>query len=258
MPQSEPRRMIGQAAPLLLGLDKGLCAAPDLERLYCKIVHELKNSLASPGAFLTLLHDGAAGPLNDLQLEYVRYAKDGFEELQTYVDDLGDVPRIESGSLRLMCTSWAVGTLVQRVCRKLSERASFKDRRVAIDIAAGLPQVVGDARLVGRTIAHLLVNAMQATPDGGLVSVLVDVQEASPPAVVVTVIDEGPGIACDRREQIFDPFSQLNPATDAGLGLGLSLARAVAELHGGRIEIEDAPGGGSAVSLTLPIAALET
>ncbi len=114
-------------------------------------------------------------------------------------------------------------------------------------------QVRGSRSLLVEVLLNLLHNAIRATPDGGAVSVSI---EADNGTVQLSVEDEGPGIPMEHRELIFQRFYRIpqvpNGPTDDGTGLGLAIVKGIAEAHGGRVELVDAPGGGSIFRVILP------
>jgi signal transduction histidine kinase len=106
-----------------------------------------------------------------------------------------------------------------------------------------------DRLMVERIIENLLVNAARHTPIGTPVQINV---RARADSVVITVEDEGPGIPNELKESLFDPFRQGPGASGKGVGIGLSLVKRFAELHGGSAKVEDAPGGGARFVIILP------
>ena len=102
-----------------------------------------------------------------------------------------------------------------------------------------------DAKLLGRAVRNLLENALRATANGGHISVAVDEAEMG---VRISVSDDGPGIETELLPRIFDPYFSTH---DAGTGLGLPIARRIAEEHGGTISAENRPRGGLQVTITL-------
>ncbi len=133
----------------------------------------------------------------------------------------------------------------------MRERAAEGDVRLVLAVAQGVDTVVADERRLRQIVFNLLSNAVKFTPPGGSVVVAAERMGA---ATRVSVSDTGPGVAPADRERIFEEFQQteLGERTGEGTGLGLSLSRRLVELHGGRIWVEDAPGGGSTFAFTLP------
>lgn len=130
--------------------------------------------------------------------------------------------------------------------------AQRKGIRLEVNVVAGLEVVVIDPDQVGTILGHLLTNALKFTPSGGQVQVTLTADEEH---ITLYVDDSGPGIPAEEREHVFDPFYQLEPSltrTHEGLGLGLSIAQALARAHGGTLHVQDSPLGGARLTLTLP------
>ena len=124
---------------------------------------------------------------------------------------------------------------------------------VVVDVPPSLPAVLVDPGLLERVMANLVANALRfSTPDQPpLVSA-----SALADRVELRVIDRGPGIPADAREQVFAPFQRLGDTDNtSGVGLGLNLARGLTEAMGGTLLPEDTPGGGLTMVVTLPVAA---
>jgi two-component system nitrogen regulation sensor histidine kinase NtrY len=115
-----------------------------------------------------------------------------------------------------------------------------------------LPVVLADPRLLRRGLANLVLNALAAVESGGAVRVSWAVREGPPPALAITVADDGPGIDPARLAQLFEPDVTTR---DTGTGLGLPIARQAVEAQGGRIEVDSRPGAGARFTILLPVVA---
>jgi signal transduction histidine kinase len=113
----------------------------------------------------------------------------------------------------------------------------------------GQPQVLGDPASVRTLVRNLVDNAVRYTPEGGQVLVRT---RATPSGATLDVIDNGPGIPPEERERSFDRFFRRAASPDGGSGLGLAIVKAIAEAHGARVALNDAPGGGLHVSVAFP------
>jgi signal transduction histidine kinase len=119
-------------------------------------------------------------------------------------------------------------------------------RRSIIFRASGSTTVPGHAEAIGRALRNLVENALSHTPAGTAVEVVAG------PGAQCSVRDYGPGIPADRRSAVLERFRRLDKSRAEGAGLGLAIASAIMQLHGGQIEIYDAPGGGALVRLVFP------
>lgn len=172
------------------------------------------------------------------------------------VDDLLDSSRILNGAIRLALRPIDLAAVAQGALEAVRPLAATKDVQLAFDDLSGSETVRGDAERLQQVIWNLLANAIKFTPEGGRVHVFV---ESATEHAEVRVVDTGQGISPDLLPHVFERFRQGNDATtrrDTGLGLGLSIARYLVELHGGTVHAAS-PGVGQGATFTvlLPIEA---
>jgi signal transduction histidine kinase len=168
--------------------------------------------------------------------------------LTRLVDDMLVLARADGGGYPMVIGSVDLAALVNECVRELAARAEEK----AITVATSLEPatVKGDEALLRRMFSNLLGNALMYTPRGGAVQVSL-VRDGD--GVVLRVADTGPGIPPEDRERVFERFVRLDPARGAGgAGLGLAIARWVAEAHGGGVRIVSSGSGGSTFAANLP------
>jgi signal transduction histidine kinase len=143
-----------------------------------------------------------------------------------------------------------IAAVVRDACELFRSPAEDKDVRLACD-APGNFSISGDNRLIQRMIANLLDNAIKYTPAGG--SIEMTVNTVNDDTVAITVKDTGIGISEKDRPRIFERFYRCDPSRSAaGIGLGLSFARAIARAHGGDIKVTSTPDQGSTFAVTFP------
>jgi len=169
--------------------------------------------------------------------------------MEQLVTNLLDMARLQAGPVQLN-RQWQM--LEEVVGSALSLQArSLAGRRVDLRLAPGLPPLALDAVLIERVLCNLLANASRMAPDG---SPLAIEARLDGDMVEVALEDRGPGVAPADRERIFDKFSRGHPeSTGSGMGLGLSICRAIVEAHGGRIRVEPGADGGARFLFTLPV-----
>ena len=218
------------------------------------VSHELRTPLAAVKGYVDNLLDGVAGPLTDKPRHYLGRVRDNTERLGRMVSDLLDLTRIEAGKIELIPRALPVADLVGEAADGLRHLADERRVRVAVDLAV-CPAVWADPDRVHQVLTNLLANALKFSPPGGQVAVTA---RPDPGGLVrLAVEDGGPGIPPAERERVFDKFYQVGRVEaerPPGTGLGLTIARHLVELHGGRIWVEDAPGGGAVFVLLLPAA----
>ncbi len=211
--------------------------------------HELRTPVASLLLGAEMLHEGALGELNETQREVVAMQLEDLARLNKLMQDLLDVTRLESGSVRTNKAEVSVAHLVANPLDGLRSQAESKK----IDLnSVGTEEagtVVVDRGQVGRVLTNLISNAIRHTPEGGTITVRALPTESE---VTFQVEDTGVGIPEDYLATIFERFVQVPGATQGGAGLGLSIAGNIVRAHGGRIWVESKLGQGSRFCFTLP------
>jgi two-component system sensor histidine kinase KdpD len=156
---------------------------------------------------------------------------------------------VRSGALQPVKEPTALDEIVEAVLHRLEPTLGGVRVRT---IFRDAPDVPVDPVLVDQALSNLIENAIRFSPPAGEVTVSVTPWRSG---VQVRVADQGPGIAPEDRDRVFEPFTQLGtsaPDATGGSGLGLAISRAIVLAHGGRIWIEGTPGGGTAVVFELP------
>lgn len=215
--------------------------------LLSAVSHDLKTPLSSILAAGTALLNRA--PAQGENLDLLQTIVDEAERLNTLLTNLLSVTRLESGRVQLRRTPEALDDLVFSVLSRLSSR--LDGRSVEVDVAEDLPLVLVDAVLIDQVLMNLLENVLRYTPSGSPVGVRIRVHDEE---VSLEVRDRGPGIAPDEQEKVFERFFRGKQAkrNDGGTGLGLTICRAVARAHGGRIALRPRASGGTEVEFVLP------
>lgn len=213
--------------------------------------HELRNPLAPiRNAMQVLKMQGALGPQVHWAAEVTERQ---VQQMTRLVDDLLDVSRINRGKLALQQDAIDVADVVRRSVEATDPLIERSRHRLELHLPDDPIVVRGDPTRLTQAITNLLSNAVKFTPAGGVIEITLVADEQS---VSIGIKDNGIGIATNDLQNIFEPFRQLHPGAgqdQAGLGLGLSLARRLIELHGGDIEAtSDGPGKGSEFRVRLP------
>jgi K+-sensing histidine kinase KdpD len=225
------------------------------EDLSNMIVHDLRSPLTAVTTGLKLLTDVV--PEGDKLYPIIHTATEtgqrAIRKILSRVDSLLDISRLESGSINLDTEPTELATLADSVCAELSPLAH--DLEVTLDsmLDETLPLVMIDADKVERLLQNLVDNALKYAPYGSTVSLSAAWLEDG--FLRVNIADQGPGIPDEYKARLFDRFVQIKgrQGTRRGSGLGLTFCKLVVEAHGGRIWIEDNPGGGSIFAFTLPV-----
>jgi signal transduction histidine kinase len=224
-----------------------LRALDDLRRTFLHAVsHELRTPLTSVLGIALTLQRSDVELAGDEQAELVGRLASNARRLDLLLRDLLDLDRLDRGILEPRLEPADVGALVSRM---IFDMETLKPRRVH----AQTPSVVIpiDPSKVERIVENLLANAVRHTP--GDAAIWVGVAQVDDGAVI-SVEDDGPGVPEELRTRVFEPFQQAadGAAPSPGLGIGLSLVARFAELHRGRVWVEERPGGGASFRIFLP------
>ena len=209
--------------------------------------HDLRTPLANIQAMLEALEDGLAEPGR-----YLPALREQARTLGVLIDDLFELARIDAGALTLELREAQLSGLVRSCLRGIEAEAQARSVQLEADVADTV--VVRCARAkVERVLLNLLANSLRHTPSDGSVAVRA---ERRTEEVEIVVEDTGDGLQPDAERRMFERFWRGDPARSmtngGGAGLGLAIARALVEAHGGRIWAENRPGGGARVCFTLP------
>lgn len=216
--------------------------------------HELRTPLNAIIGFSEILTGQLFGKMqNDRYLEYAKDINDTGQHLLTVLNDLLDISRIEAGFLTLDENFIDLQRMIRSCARMLNEKISAADLTLNLDIPSDLPALSGDETRLRQVVINLLTNAVKFTPAGGTISVSVKVVDDG--GLEITVKDTGVGISEQDLERVMEPFQQAEQDLSrryGGVGLGLSLARNLTELHDGTISLESQPGIGTLARVHLP------
>ena len=174
------------------------------------------------------------------------------KHLLTLINDILDLARVEAGKIEIHLQHTDLAAVMKEVLVIVRPLANQKRLRLSMSEADGCVVVADPARL-RQVLFNLVANAIKFSPDRGEVDVRIDPSEHH---VTVSVTDNGPGLAPGEDARIFEPFERGHASRKTeGAGLGLTLARHLVELQGGRIWVESRRGHGSTFSFTIPLAA---
>jgi heavy metal sensor kinase len=212
------------------------------------IAHDLKSPITRiRGISEVSLTTGAS------EKEYENMAASTVEECDRLLDMINTmlvISKTEAGVNKLDAKELDIGAVVRDACELFRSPAEDKDLRLVCDVPGNF-NISGDNRMIQRMIANLLDNAIKYTPAGG--SVEVTVNTGNNGAVAIAVKDSGSGISENDIPHIFERFYRCDPSrSEAGIGLGLSFARAIARAHGGDISVFSKPEQGSTFTVTFP------
>lgn len=223
--------------------------------LLSSISHDFRTPLASIiGAASTLLDDDAAAIEPAQRKTLLHTVLDEANRLHRLVGNLLDLTRLTAGKLVLKRQWVPLEEILGAVLHRLQD--ALAGRRVAVDLAADLPLLHVDEVMIEQLLFNLVDNAQKYTPAGGAVEIAASVQRGE---IVVSVRDHGPGLPAGEEDRMFDKFQRGQmEAAQSGFGLGLSIAKAIVEAHGGEIRARNYAadqGGGAEFRFSLPLTA---
>jgi signal transduction histidine kinase len=221
------------------------------------ISHDLRTPLTAVITHAEILRDGILGSLTPRQLESIGGIISGGRQLLDQVGEILTYARGAANQLTLVPSRFDLGAVVSQLTALNESLASRKGLRLETDVPIELEPVTADREKVAHIVGNLLGNAIDFTPHGG--RVWIRARRTSTAAAVeeclVEVGDTGIGIDPEHHELVFREFAQVDSSASRqhhGTGLGLTIARKLVELHGGRIWLESGLGEGSRFFFTIP------
>lgn len=212
--------------------------------------HELKTPLQSIGMSIELLKEGAAGLLDDKQVQLLDAASEETARLKSLVRDLLDLSKIEAGKVEMEFDRVSPRALAEMAVEVFHIQADEKGIRLDIDIADDVPDVRADANKITWVLSNLIANALRYADSRIRVSARLVGQW-----VHIAVADDGEGIPSEYQSRIFAKFVQVKSAKSVGgTGLGLAICKEIVRAHSGTIWVDSTPGDGSTFTFTLPVA----
>ena len=225
----------------------------EVERVHAALLssvsHDLRTPLATISASSQMLVRNHVGMDPTLRGEMLTGIADEAERLDGLLRNLLAITRVETGELRLQVLPASLDEVLTDVLRRLEHRLG--GRRVELNMQRGLPLVDLDVRLFEQALLNVLDNALRYSPPAS--PIVIDTQQLGG-RVQIRVADSGVGVAPEDRELVFEKFRRGSnaPRSDGGVGLGLTICRAVLRAHGGEITMDSAATGGALVTLSLP------
>jgi signal transduction histidine kinase len=216
--------------------------------------HELRTPLTAVLGMAEALQDQVYGPLNEKQLRGLETIERSGAHLLALINDILDISKIEAGKMELEFLPVSAAEICDASLRMVRGPAERKGITLHSRLDKDVERISADQRRLKQILVNLLSNAVKFTPEGGMVTLAVEAG-AQPAGVLFRVRDTGIGIGAEAREQIFEPFTQLDGGfarSQEGTGLGLALVRRLVRLHGGEIFLESRPGEGSTFTVSMP------
>jgi cell cycle sensor histidine kinase DivJ len=254
---AEPAAPAGQSDAELDALkaerDAALAANRSKSEFLAAVSHELRTPLNAIIGFSDVMKQRLFGPLPARYAEYGDLIHESGAHLLELIGDVLDMSKIEADRYELTPEPFDARDVVEICTKMLRLKAQEAGLALYCETGDAPLQVQADRKAMRQILLNLLSNAVKFTPDGGAVVVMA---RAQGPDLVLAVGDSGVGIAADELDSIGKPYSQSNSGrttSERGTGLGLSLVRSLAEMHGGTMSVQSAPNAGTTVTVRLPV-----
>jgi two-component system, OmpR family, sensor histidine kinase KdpD len=212
------------------------------------ISHELRTPIAAITAAATALTETKGPDALQMDRTLAGEIQQSAARLNRLVSNLLDMTRLESGNVKPRM-EWCDMTDVLNVALRRNER-ELSQHRMILSVPNPLPLFKGDYVLIEQVLNNLLLNAAAYTPAGTPVEIRAAVVNDE---MVVSVADRGPGLPAESLPHVFEKFYRVPGAPAGGTGLGLSIVKGLIEAHGGRVEVQNRPGGGAEFTFYLPV-----
>lgn len=220
------------------------------------ISHDLRTPLTAIITHAEILRDGILGPMPDRQCDSVAGIIAGGRQLLDMVGEILTYAKASANRLRVVPTEFKLSDVVTQVAVINESLATRRAITFTAEVSPALPVLRADREKVTHILNNLIGNAIDFTQSGGHVWVKAwHAEDGGQPVHFVEVGDDGIGIAAEHQELVFDEFAQVDSSASRqhhGTGLGLTIARRLVELHGGRIWVESEAGAGARFSFTIP------
>jgi len=228
-------------------------AADDAKAAFlATLSHELRTPINAISGYAQIMEGGLMGPIDARYAGYARNIRESGEHLLGLINNILEVTRAASGSIRLQRETVDLHALTRQCFMLMSVRAAEEGIDLVNRVPADFPAVSADSQRLGQVLINLVGNAVKFSPPGSAVTVSAAVRGGD---LRIEVRDRGIGMTPEDAERALQPFVQIdNPLKKRreGAGIGLALVKRFVELHGGSLKLDSAPGRGTTAIVTLP------
>ncbi len=230
-------------------------ARQDLERqrdeFFNSVSHDLRTPVAAIKAAIGVVLANEPSDLPPALHRLLGNIDLAADELTRMIEDLLEIARLQAGRVDLFLTEVDLRDVIARATRPLEPLVLARGQHLTLSLSDEPVELAVDALRVGRVLSNLIGNALKYGREGGHITITLERDDGH---ICMTVADDGPGIPLAEQERIFDRFYRAPRHAEGatGSGLGLPIARALVELHGGRLTVESEPGRGSIFRVCLP------
>ncbi|HMG23939.1 MAG TPA: ATP-binding protein [Kofleriaceae bacterium] len=220
--------------------------------LVATVAHEFRTPLTSLRMAIHLLAEESVGPLTRKQADLAFAAREDCDRLQSIVDELLDLSRIQADRIELRTAALDPEQLLRSALDAHRTEAEARHIQLRSEVLPDMPAIEADRERLQLVLDNLLSNAIRYGPEGDTIVVRAVQHDRF---LRIDVIDHGPGIAAEYHQAVFERYVRAPGAPRGGAGLGLFIAREIARAHGGEIGVDSEPGQGATFWFTVPLAA---
>jgi signal transduction histidine kinase len=232
--------------------------AAERSELIDAVSHELRTPLTVISGYHRLLLDADVGPLNEQQRKFLEESHRSCQRLEGFLANMLAASRSAHGDVVLELGRAPVAPAIEAVAAMFEPLLAERGLRLAVALDPEAGEARCDPLRIEQVLANLVGNAVKFTRTGGVIEITTRARVVPEHAwvrrwVEISVSDDGPGVAPEHRERVFEPYVQVGHGRSAGgIGLGLAICRRIVEAHGGEIRLTERDGGGCRFSFTLP------
>jgi len=224
--------------------------AEELKSTFISVIsHELRTPVALIKGYVGTLRRDDASWDREIVQDSLMVIEEEADRLTELIDNLLDASRLQAGALSINLSEVSLDILTDRIAERFQTQSKIHE--IDVEFPVDFPIILGDENRLEQVLANLISNAIKYSPQGGKIQII---GEMHPENLVICVRDEGPGFSMDDIPHVFDRFYRAEESSKItkGAGLGLYLARAVVEAHGGRIWIDPNPEHGARICFSIP------
>lgn len=215
-----------------------------------KVSHELKTPLTSMGMALGLFEDGVVGSVNDKQHDLIVSMKEDYDRLNKLVYEILELTKLEANIGKIKFETFEATKLAEHITKKFSIQAKEKDIKLDVVDKSSGSHINGNLNSMLSAVENLVSNSLRFTPNSGEIKIEFIKKEDN---LFIEISDTGIGISPDNLKKVFDKFIQIDDSAPGSLGLGLSIAKEIIEIHSGEIKAFSELGKGSTFQIKIPV-----
>lgn len=215
-----------------------------------KVSHELKTPLTSMGMALGLFEDGVVGSVNDKQHDLIVSMKEDYDRLNKLVYEILELTKLEANIGKIKFETFEAAKLAEHITKKFSIQAKEKDIKLDVVDKSSGSHINGNLNSMLSAVENLVSNSLRFTPNSGEIKIEFIKKEDN---LFIEISDTGIGISPDNLKKVFDKFIQIDDSAPGSLGLGLSIAKEIIEIHSGEIKAFSELGKGSTFQIKIPV-----